>query len=753
MFSTISSSSSSSSSSTSISPNRDLSSLAPPEVLQQMIQLTNPQAPQLPLCSDPQIFFEQFGIDTRIFRTQDVELLQHIFQTLKFHPDVCLFDIFGLKFHLLLKELKDSFSIELPAELIQEWHGMYLQAYLNLFRESPATHLPERSAAFRDCLKPKKYYSFLIEFTNKLTSHTNRKLSEKLSNQKSTKLHTHFQKGVHSILAEWDSLQKLLGKCLILKNPSLILCDLTLNKTPGAEQMRPESLEGAQQAARNLYYYLEMISAAHDENLSRKWIGLHSLHLKEILKELKPFSYLKNSQDLLKHAKKCLTLISQKLPLLQKSLKDSKSYLERSQNGELSYEMWCAENKTRALPQKKHEFFLEDVIQRHHQSTLELCWLTDCQKVLEESIIAPLDCSFYTMRAYENRIYDNLTSISQDMFLLLTSSPDEQMFSEKTELQKQMYFIKGDFYFCFQNLSEELQSLYFSLQSNYGNLIQDKSSLDRIVSKTKLMLSIALKELYKNINPGIRKGEPLLQELLWLCRIFIFVHDINYITEATTEQNESDIFPDDFLQFLALEDEAEPAFEPFASTGASIESGRDFEEELFSLEPLQLDQPASYLASNPSAPLSYEEAPIIAIEDLESRLSAASLIYPEPLQSISVSSAPSQSRSLQASSSAKGKKKSKDTPRKKETPQIRPLESQPRFPQAIDPRVLLEVKKRRQVEKILTQLGLKPIRTKGSHTVWQHTENPNIQTVVPHHPEIARGTRNAIFEQITGEDA
>ncbi len=744
MFSTVNSSCSSSSSSMSIPPNRDFSYLAYSEALQQMTQLTNPEAPEVLLCLDPEIFFAQFEINTRIFTKQDVELLQHIFQTLKFHPNVCLFDIFGLKFYLLLKELGDSFFIELPGELVEEWEAMYLQAYLNLFRESPVNHLPKTNGILKFSATPKQYYTFLLGFTVKLTAHINRNLSEKSAKAKSTKLHIRFQKGVESILAEWDSLQKLLGKCLILPQPSLILCDRTLNKTPGAKQMRPQSLEEVQQAGRNLYYFIGMVSAAHFANAIRNWTGLYSPYFNELLQELKPLSHLKTTQEILKCAKKCLDFNSKKLCLIQKKLESLASDVVRSQKGKLSYEMWCEENQIPVKQTKTHESFLEGLIQRYHQITLESCWLTDCQKVLEESIISPLDPSFHTMQAYENRIHHNLKAISQDLFSILSSSPDEQMLSEQTDLQKQLYKIKGNFFVCFQFVFNEIDALSLSLQTNYGSLLKDSSSLEMIVLTIEKFLDRTLDQIYE-IDPDICKGEPLLQELLWLCRLFIFVHDTNYITQATAEKKELDIFPNRFLQFLALEEEVAPGFESFASAASSSESGLDSEEELFSLEPLHLNLDLSKTLSDP-------QLATIGGADLESSLSPAVSTHSEPLQNISESSASSQSHASQATSSSHGKKKSKAAVRAQDTAQLTPLESPPRFPQAIDPRVLLEVKKRRHVEKILKQLGLQPIRTKGSHTVWQHPEDANIQTVVPHHPEIARGTRHAIFEQITGED-
>ncbi len=744
MFSTISSSSSSSSSSSmSIPPDRAFTYLASSEALQQMTQLINPQAPEVPLSLDPEIFFAQFEINTRIFTKQDVELLQRIFQTLKFHPNVCLFDIFGLKFYLLLKELSDSFFIELPAELVEEWEAMYLQAYLNLFRESPINHLPKTNGILNFSVNPKQYYTFLLGFTAKLTAHINENLSEKSARTKSTKLHIRFQKSIESILAEWDSLQKLLGKCLILPQPSLILCDRTLNKTPGAKQMRPQSHEEVLQAGKNLYYYIAMISAAHHANAVRKWTGLYSPYFNELLQELKPLNHLKTCEEILKCAKKCSNLNSQKLSLMQKKLEDLASDVLRSQKGKLSYEMWCEENEIPVKQTKTHESFLEGLIQRYHQVTLESCWLTDCQKVLEESIISLLDPSFHTMQAYENRIHHNLKAIGRDLFTILNPSNDEQRPSEQTNLQKEIHKIKGNFFSCFQFVFKRIDSLSLSLEINYGSLLQDSASLEIIIFTIEKYLEKTLEQLYE-IDPDICKGEPLLQELLWLCRIFIFVHDTNHITQATEEKKELDIFPNRFLQFLALEEEIAPGFESFASAASSSESGRDSEEELFSLEPLQIGQQLLHLNLDLSKTLSDPQLSTIDGADRESKLSPAASTHSEPLQNISESSSSSQPK-------AQGKKKSKATTQEGKPVQRPPLESPPRFPQAIDPRVLLEAKKRRHIEKILKQLGLQPIRTKGSHTVWQHAEDANIQTVVPHHPEIARGTRHAIFEQITGE--
>jgi predicted RNA binding protein YcfA (HicA-like mRNA interferase family) len=65
-------------------------------------------------------------------------------------------------------------------------------------------------------------------------------------------------------------------------------------------------------------------------------------------------------------------------------------------------------------------------------------------------------------------------------------------------------------------------------------------------------------------------------------------------------------------------------------------------------------------------------------------------------------------------------------------------------------RDLLYATKTRHVIAILEQLGLAPIRQRGSHIVYEHPET-KAQTVVPNHPSIKRGTLQSIFNQVTSK--
>ncbi len=756
MFSTVSASSSSSSSSRPISSNRDFSLLASSAALQQMTQLANPVMPDVPLCLDPKEFFARFQINTSLFNKEDVELLQNIFQTLKLNPNISLFDVFGLKLRLLIEELRDSFSIEISMELALEWSTTYLQAYLSLLGESPENRLPKTKNISNFSVPPKKYYIFLIDFTKKLTAHVDGILSEKFPTKKSTKLRLHFQKGIEPILTQWNSLIKLLGKCLILPQPSLLLCDFPLVEVPGAHRMKPKSLEEVHEAGRNLYYYASMVSSAYYGNVFKEGAGLCSSYFDEFSDELQPLSYLKTSPEILKSAKKCSNLNSKQIVVNTRKLKSLIIDIERAKNGTLSYETWLRENGISSKGTTTPEDVLEQIIQKSRQIHLELCWLKDLQKVLEDSIISFLDPSFYTTQAYEQRLFPNLEAIGQDKLSVLSSLTNEPMLSEQTDLESQLYNIKRNFFISFQFVFTTLNSLSMSLQTNDGELLKEASVLELIVATMEQFLKKNLTELY-NIDPDLCKGKPLLQDLLWLCRIFIFVHDANYILQAASEKRDLDIFPDRFLQFLSLEEEDPQGSESFSDSYSSSRSESESEEGPFSLEPLQFRESLSRFNEDLSITLPDISLAAVGSADLKNELPLPLSAPSEPFQSISNEPPSSRSHAQQKTSTAHGKQKAKARAQEMIHPtllELRPREpSPPRFPQAIDPRVLLEVKKRRQVEKILKQLGLEPIRTKGSHTVWQHSEDANIQTIVPHHPEIARGTRHAIFEQITGEDA
>ncbi len=750
MFSTVSSSSSSSSSSAYSSLPRDLPAPSS-SALQQMIQLTNPIAPEVPRCQDPNLFFSQFSINTRIFTTQDVELIQQMYQTLKFHPNVCLFDILGLKFYVLLKELSAPFSPELQEDLIEGWTAMYLQAYLNLFRESPTNCLPKTNCIGNFTIPAKAYYTFILEFTEKLTNFAKTKLSQQLPLIKSSIRRNRLKGQVDSLLAEWNSLQKFIGKCLILPFPSQILCDHTLIKSPGSKQMEPRSLEDVQQAGQNLYDYFEMIATAHYANAVKKWTSLITSHFKDLLSQLKPLTQLKNSQEIIKCAKKCLAFNSQRIVLLQKKIEEFAQNIMRAQIGTLTYEIFCQEYGTTPTQTKTQERFLESLIQKYHQITLESCWLTDCQKVLEESILSPLDPSFYTTKAYEYRIFDNLKMMAEDQAATLELADLEEVLLLKTPFQQEIQRIRHSFFICFHHIFDQIEGLALSLQTNYGNLLKDSSKLELITLNIEKLLEKTLDQLC-DLNPDMCKGEPLLQELLWLCRIFIFLNDINYITLAMPGKTELDIFPSRFLQFLALEEETvEETQSPHRRLSLSG-SKPDSEEESLSLESLQLHDLSSSSSLNLSKTLSDSELGSLSNLSPESRLpsfAAASSSEPLPNDLGSFSS----SDSPQVFPSNREKKQDKTKAPAQTALQSTPREpSPPRFPQAIDPRSLLAVTKRRHVEKILAKLGLQPIRTKGSHTVWQHSSNARIQTVVPHHSEIAEGTRHAILEQVTGEE-
>jgi predicted RNA binding protein YcfA (HicA-like mRNA interferase family) len=55
----------------------------------------------------------------------------------------------------------------------------------------------------------------------------------------------------------------------------------------------------------------------------------------------------------------------------------------------------------------------------------------------------------------------------------------------------------------------------------------------------------------------------------------------------------------------------------------------------------------------------------------------------------------------------------------------------------------------REVIKALQEFGFKPVRQRGSHMMMRHEDGRG--TTVPMHPELDRGTLNAIIKQ-TGVD-
>lgn len=733
--------------------NRSLSVV--PESLRPIPPLVNPPKIILSFSNDPDVFFSDLKIDRSSFDSKDIQCLQKAFQTIKLNQTISLFDLIGLRFYDLLQKLTDTWLKPAQETTKGKFGLFYLGTLSDLTRQSLDDSFPKKTVTPFFQAQLKNYIIFFEEFTQTLKKSIeghNQILSIQTKANPSKKLQF-LKKKTDPLLKEWDELKTFLNKCLSLDNPFEILNNYSLAKFAGSECVNPTSISETYQALGTLCLYLEMITTAKKACLKQDSSGFRENSLEVILEELLP---ILSSKNITSEAKKLLSPIHKGITLLHKVKNSLQTSIGLATGGELDHETWCRTNNIALKIKKTPEEFVEFLLHQFIQTDLNINWLVDCKRILEESIIGFLDPSFCISHAYKLRTLKTIEDLLKDAASSYIQNEDEvSLHQSKLDQELQQIQAACMDLFSESQVFQKLTILYGLIQKDYGLLFIQEPCTVELLSSLKKHAATSLNAI-QNLNQESYKKKPLSNQLLWLSRVFVLCHDIEILCNPALERVETNIFPDAFLQFLSLEE-------------SSLEEGLSSSSSKLNIELPNLKETSKL--PNPTASIQFSHTSEgfvnpgsskqrnIAPNELVSKAAAKqdqqnlpeTRIEKMALKSISKAKSNSSDPS-KSSKKASGKKKAESIPTSRSVTN-ETISSQSSHPEAgpslVSRRDLLESRKRRHVEKLLAELGLQPIRTKGSHTIWSDPKNARRQTVVPHHQEIDPGTLKAIYEQIT----
>ncbi len=709
---------SSSSSSTSQSSN-----YLPPATsvaLEQIVQLNKPERETVPFSRDPKVFFAPFEVDTRLFTEQDVDLIYSLFETTKFNPDICLNDLLALRLYQLLKELTAPWPGAIQEKHQSNWAVFYLMGYLGLLRQSVENEIPQSKAAKQCHFAPGTSFRILRKLTEDLLE------EEKVqTSSKKQKAPQYSPARREQLWKEWKTIQKFLEKCLVQKNSYKMLSGCTLILCSGSEQMISTSEDEVSQAIHNLQLYLEIMVISQKECFKNNLISFKDDRFELLLSKAASLGRLKKPEEIAKKSKEILDFISKAIPEIQKEMEIGGSHTADLREKLPSYSLWSRNERMQQTP---IFYKFEAYLQKNNLLSLQFCWLSDCKKVIEESIITPLDSSFDISRPYTERISLNFTTILEELLKACSNSASLSDSFSGQITEKKLQNIKYNFFLSLHDIKHlsAIIRLCDLLKDTYGELFLNSPETIRFVTLLDRLTNKALDEIC-DLDLQNYEKEALFQELLWLCRLFVWLHDLDNLSNPDRESSELNIFPDKLLQLLALNtspkmSQFDAEILPDLPSLQSLEISQSFSSDA-KLEFLSL---STEEMSEKARPIQLESAAVKSVQQTKKT---------ETLQQVS-----SKKLKKQAPPPAKPKSSSKATA---------PLPAA-RF-EGVSPQDLMQTSKRRKVEAILAALGLKPIRH-GNHTVWKDETNPEICTVVPHHDEIKAGTRRAMVRQITPKD-
>lgn len=709
-------------------------------------QIALSQKNSAPLPDNPRIFFSNFDIDSSSFDSRDVQCLQRLFQTIKFNQITRLFDLIGLRIYDLIEKISIDWCSAERKQAKEDWAAFFWQVFLCFVLENSKESLPypDPSTQF-PLFTPESFNTafekFIMGIKTSSKAH-NQKLSQQTTSHSKvfqTKKFEFFQKKTAPFLTELDELKAVLQKSLALKNPPEVLSRDSLSRYPGSEHVNPTSQDEACEALQNLCLYLEMLTVAQEVNLQRGWPSLDKTLFSAVLKELLPIKQSKDEKEIALHARKTLIFIHDAVLYMREKEEKQDIDIVPAEKESLDRDSQCCASEEQKKPGKPSKKSLELLLSPRLQDKLTLSWFLDFQKILEKSIIVPLDPSFYISQDYVRRMIKNAREIWDDVDSLFKEHNSELPRPATTEIDRLLKKIKFSCLFLLDKLDffDQLQTIYikmYSIHKNFGTSFADPSMTKNVILLLKEFNATALSEVL-DLDREACKTEPLSQQLLWLGHLFVLCHDLEVISGIKSETAETEIFPESFLQFLALE--------------------QDFltEENL----PPSISIPEDASCESESSSSSQASFYSDDFEKLEGKSESASPIRLESVAVESVSKAKSNLPAQISKSKTKkaGKKKVRDKEKADSSSQSRARakeEVSSQIETSVDKssflRDLLANRKRRHVEKILAHLGLQPIRTTGSHRVWSDPNDTRKWTVVPHHSEIDFGTLKAIGNQL-----
>jgi predicted RNA binding protein YcfA (HicA-like mRNA interferase family) len=426
------------------------------------------------------------------------------------------------------------------------------------------------------------------------------------------------------------------------------------------------------------------------------------------------------------------------------------NYVLMAKQGMLTFQEWRLINNIpqEQAPFKSQEEFIEWLLRQYTFYTLTLSLSHDVSSTLENQILKYIDPTFRTSAAYLNRFFVNLEMIYATLQSTIAQTPaksrlDERLLRLESELFQFLHSneVKGPIYSLMKMKSEHagyhLPLMDESLRALYAAL---SHFTDRMMKK--------LERIKTECSEAV-DSDSLLKKTLRFSRLLVLVNDLGVVLRDRPQSpNNTSTLPEAFFSFLESPSDRDSADE--LAPGES--PARKSEEETPSPPhlPTFSDVPPPSVA--PTDEQQREEAPPSIVSTSEQKREetppfvetktdlvqqlppiADILPSPEPLRD----SPPADARGVPPPRISSRSSSTRTSPLPRRSPSPNTLA-----------RGILTTKKRNKLEKILSQLGLTPIRTRGGHTTWAD-EDKKTQMTVPHHTEISIGVRQDLYRRVT----
>jgi|GEM_PF-4383656 len=700
-----------------------LSEMNHPKATQVMsLELAPHQAP--PRTTEPEEFFASFNVKDRrgVFRPADVEELLRIFPRHRLSNTLTLYDLFGLEMQRTLHSLDGFMPPKAKDQFCNEWSAIYAKLYLQMLRaamsEEADSGIPPSTEPINESCR--NTIRALNAFTEKLKKGIEGRRAERAKELSPSVLEAENRRyeGLAPILARWDTSTGLLNRFLIHKEAKALLTETTLH-CPGSNQAQPAGREQALEALPNLERYLSLMSrsvrAAAGQGVNVGPFYALVEDLQKAARSLNP-----KSPSIAEDCTEYLKRIIQAEEAVNVASAEISARIERIATQWDNQSKLIAKSPSASKSKLKElEAAMEMAIQELTLSSLMRVWILDLRTILEHSLLTHLDPRYVNTLAYSNRMYMNLVT------LLGTVSQDPPA-SEGSPLETQLQALHAAFngYFCSQPALLAIQQL-MDLNQKYAcpPYFLMTSHLEELHAALTPLVGQTLHTLASAHPSGLTDPGSALQATLWFSRILVLYNDISVILGKKDCRDE--LLPQEFLDFLS-------------GLPASPHSDSDLSED----DTVQSSSPPP-----PLLPPHPELQPIRPPSPTHVADHKVSLDAAQPALEVENKGASAVEKCVIIPAPNPPPSPKRETP----SPVVHsaPPSSRERKARA-EARDLLNATKTRHVIAILEQLGLAPIRQRGSHIVYEHPET-KAQTVVPNHPSIKRGTLQSIFNQVTGK--
>ncbi len=650
----------------------------------------------------------------RLFSNLDINFLFNLFSRYKLGDDLTWIDLFGLRCYDLLKQIERFFSI--PDEFTKQWCPVYLLGYVSLFYGANAK------------VEDGKFFRTPITFAKQLNT-----LSSDFEGAFSMLLHScqrgrkKFKEKVEALIEDWKKTSRLFEKFLMLPDPSVLLCDQTVSGCIGASQMIPSTKEERKQSIDHLIMYMQLHEEAFSWGTKNGTLTI-SLPFSELIKRVHCLrnQWVSSSQEaLFAKGYEFLEDLSFWKGAIYRGIQSSERDLEEAGSGRFTHSQWRERHKFSSLEEPLAQpDFIERVTQSVMLGKLLFGLSSDYRGIVESCILQSSD---HNSVARANRLKHVAGCILESSF-----AGEEELleirnrFKEKLSAVCSLSYIKE-----FLEIPELNHNslVVFDCKEIYEAFLklQEEADLFLACISSEKMEAFSLSE----------------DELNFWAQVFVLLHDLKILTQhGLVSIHESEIFPSAFLElFESLEEEQ---YEPGEEEKLSPQELED----LPSI--VQLDLVSSPALSSEKA----EEEPNFSSEPI-SKLARLAVEKTSQAEATLSKSARKKQRKKQE---REKKEKAKEVLVEREKRKVEQMLQDPAASSAIPEKLreILVEKKRLKVERILRSLGLEPLATKhrgkGDHEIWRDPQNRWGQTVIPHHDEIAEGTRHAIVDQLLNKE-